>query len=172
MRAEPGERVLYRGHPSWLSMTGFVVRGLAFCLVAGLVAGVAAAAADGRPRSGLVVAAVLAAFVAVALRGQGRRMRTTYVLTDRRACVRRGLVARTVKEASLEWVVGVDVHQSVIGRLLGTGTVRFDCAGEVVWFRGVDDPQRLVRLVRLVEVRRGEVERWEEPVLYATPPAA
>lgn len=50
-----------------------------------------------------------------------------YAVTDRRIVFRRGVIRRVVREISVTGVEGVDLSQTVLGRLLGYGTV---------WVRG------------------------------------
>ena len=46
MDLEPGEHVIFQGHPSWRSILGFYVKALAVVVVAAAVAGVATKIAD------------------------------------------------------------------------------------------------------------------------------
>lgn len=48
---------------------------------------------------------------------------TEYAITNRRVLVKNGIIRRSVKELNLRVIEGVDVHQSVWGRLFGVGTV-------------------------------------------------
>jgi hypothetical protein len=41
MDLEPGEHVIFQGHPSWRSILGFYLKGLALVVVAAAIAGVA-----------------------------------------------------------------------------------------------------------------------------------
>lgn len=178
MRSTPDEEVIFCGHPSWLSMIGFLVRGLVLSLVVGVASGVAATLASGHQQSGIVVLGVLGMFALVMLRGQARRMRTTYTVTDRRVAVQRGLVARRVQQARLEHVQDVRVRQSLLGRALGVGSVHFDTVGADIRFRGVEDPRWIVRAVDAA-AQTGYEPRWdaqaawrEEPVVHAAGRAA
>lgn len=150
MDREPGEEILFRGHPSWLSMLPLVIRGLVASLVVGIAAGLASAIVDGPVQTGWVIVGVALVLAIVFLRGHARRMRVTYCLTDRRVSIETGLVARSRYETRLEHIEDVIVRQSLLERALGTGTVWFDTAGELgpdVWFAGVDDPRRLARAI-------------------------
>jgi uncharacterized membrane protein YdbT with pleckstrin-like domain len=158
--SQPGETVLFHGHPSWLSMTPFLARWLVFSLVLGIAAGIASIVADGRDRTSWVVVAVLAVWLLTFSRGQLRRLRVTYQITSRRLAIETGLISRRLHEARLDAVQDIRVRQTLLQRALGTGTVHFDTAAELGYdlrFRGVDDPRRIVRAVdRALERGRPE----------------
>lgn len=52
-----------------------------------------------------------------------RRVTTEIVVTDKRIIYKRGWIARRTVEMNITKVETVDVRQSVMGRLLGFGTV-------------------------------------------------
>jgi uncharacterized membrane protein YdbT with pleckstrin-like domain len=142
------EEILFRGHPSWRSMLGFHLKGLAAAIGLGVVAGLISALVGGRVGSLWVVAAVLVVFVIVLAKGVVRCRRTTYALTTRRLAIEIGLLSRDVHEARLEQIQNVATRQSAFERLLGIGTVAFDTAGGAGYefcFRGVAEPRQIVR---------------------------
>jgi uncharacterized membrane protein YdbT with pleckstrin-like domain len=148
--SQPGETVFFRGHPSWLSMTPFLIRWLLASLVLGIAAGIASIVVDGRDQTSWVIVAVLAVWLLTFLRVQRRRLRVTYRITSRRLAIETGFVARRLHEARLEAIQDVWVRQTLLQRALGTGTIHFDTAAELGYdlrFRGVDDPRRVVRAV-------------------------
>ncbi len=158
----PGETVFFHGHPSWLSMTPFLVRWLLASLLLGIAAGVASIVADGHEQVSWVILAVLAVWLLTFSRGQLRRLRVTYWITSRRLAIETGLVSRDRREARLEAIQNVSIRQTLLQRALGIGTVDFDTAAEAGYdfrFRGVDDPRRVVRAVdrALDRDRRGSV---------------
>jgi uncharacterized membrane protein YdbT with pleckstrin-like domain len=155
--SEPGEEVFFSGHPSWLSMTPFLMRWLLASLVLGIAAGLASTIADGRVETRWVLLAVLAGVLVMVCRGQLRRLRVTYAVTSRRLTIETGLFSRDLYQARLEHVQNVNCRQSLFQRALGIGTVEFDTTGEIQHdfsFHGVDDPRRIVRTVD-VAVHRG-----------------
>jgi uncharacterized membrane protein YdbT with pleckstrin-like domain len=89
--------------------------------------------------SGFVFYTLLILFLAVGFEGWAfllygfwiknlvQRWFTEYCVTNRRVVSRRGVIRRVVRELDLRAVEGVDLHQTVIGRILGYGTV---------WVRG------------------------------------
>ncbi|MBV8165774.1 MAG: PH domain-containing protein [Alphaproteobacteria bacterium] len=52
-----------------------------------------------------------------------RRVTTEIVVTDRRIIYKRGLIARRTEEMNITKVETVDVDQSILGRILGYGTI-------------------------------------------------
>jgi uncharacterized membrane protein YdbT with pleckstrin-like domain len=147
---ERGEQVFFHGHPSWLSMLGFYVKGALAGVLAGAAAGVATAAAAGHVQDGWVALAVLVVFVAIVIAGLLRRIATTYMITNQRLAIQLGLLSRDLHQTRLERVQNVNSSQSLPARILGIGNVDFDTAGESGFdftFRGVRHPHRIVRTV-------------------------
>jgi uncharacterized membrane protein YdbT with pleckstrin-like domain len=147
---DSGEVVFFHGHPAWLSMLGFYLRGLLLAVLAGVIAGLATWAAAGHVDAGWVVLAVLAVFIAVLSSGLLRRARTTYTITNERLTIELGLLAKSVHQTRLDRVQNVNSRQTLLGRMLGVGNIDFDTAGEAGFdfvFRGVADPHEIVRTV-------------------------
>lgn len=149
MDHEPGEEVIFRGHPSWLSLAPMLVRGIVLSLVVGIGAGLASAIADGRVQTGWVVIGVLAIAAIVLTRGQTRRLRVTYAVTSRRLAIETGLMSRRLHQTALEQVEHVRARQTLLERALGVGTVHFDTGAlqQHVSFRGVEHPRRIAATV-------------------------
>ena len=150
MDPESGEQVIFHGHPSWLSMLGFHLKGLLAAVVVGVLAGLVSAVVNGKVQSNWVIVAVLIVFVVVLGRGAFVRAQTTYTITDRRLTIQRGLLSREVHETRLERVQNVALRQSLLERFVGVGTLDFDTAGSAEFdftFTGVEDPRELAREV-------------------------
>jgi uncharacterized membrane protein YdbT with pleckstrin-like domain len=144
------EQLFFHGHPSWLSMIAFHIKGLLAAIAAGIVAGLVGAATSGSVQAGWVVLAVFLVFLLMLGGGLLHRRRTTYTITSRRLTIETGLVARAVHETRLEQIQNVSARQSPLERLLGVGTVGFDTAGGAAFdfsFAGVADPHGIVRAV-------------------------
>ncbi len=144
MDLSPGETVLFEGHPSWRSIVGFYVLGLALGAVAVAVAHFAGAG------TALVVLIALAAAAIILVIGLLRRIGTAYRVTNRRLWIRRGILSRAVQETRLDRVQNVNTRQSLFERLLRVGTVDFDTAAGDDYdfsFRGVADPEGITRVV-------------------------
>jgi len=95
--------------------------------------------------------AVFAALLAISLLvGLIRRSSTTYVITDRRLHIRRGILSRTEQHTTIDRVQNVATRQSLLERLLRIGTVDFDTAGtddSQFAFFGVATPKQVVAAV-------------------------
>jgi uncharacterized membrane protein YdbT with pleckstrin-like domain len=150
MRSEPGEQVLFSGHPSWRSMAGLCARGLLLAVLAGAVAGIVTLIAAGHVQEGWVAVAVAVVFVVVLGLVAFRRRQITYTVTDRRLVIERGILRRDWQETRLERVQNVAARQSVAQRVLRVGSVHFDTAAGADYdfsFHGVSHPSELVRTV-------------------------
>ncbi len=150
MAADAQETVLLRVHPSWRAMLAFHAQGVVLAVLAGVIAGVATHFAAGHVQVGWVVVAVVVVFVLALVLGVLRRMSTTYLVTDRRLVIERGLLRHDVQEARLERVQNVASRQSVRERVLRVGSVHFDTAAGAGYdfsFYGVSRPRELVRIV-------------------------
>jgi uncharacterized membrane protein YdbT with pleckstrin-like domain len=158
---EPGEEIFFHGHPSWRSLALFYAKGLVLALLAGVIAGVVTRIAAGHVQVGWVIVAVVVVFLALVLIGQIRRIQTTYSITNQRLTIQTGILSRDVHQTRLERIQNVNSSQSLFERLLRTGTVEFDTAGETQFdfaFRGVNNPSGIVRTVdrALHALRAGE----------------
>ena len=126
------------------------LKGLLAAILAGVIVGLASAAAKDSVQVPWVVAAVLAVLVIAFLIALIRRLATTYTITSSRLTIRFGLLSRELHEARLERVQNVNSRQGVLDRMLGIGTVDFDTAGGAGFdfaFRGIAGPENIVRLV-------------------------
>jgi uncharacterized membrane protein YdbT with pleckstrin-like domain len=149
MDLRSGERVIFQGHPSWRSVLGFYIKGLALSALAGGVAALATAI-GGSVDAGVVAAAAGAVFVLVLIVGFVKRLATTYTITNERLHIHRGIVARKVQQTRIERVQNVTTQQSLVARVLRVGTVDFDTAGtddSDFTFVGVGDPASVVAAV-------------------------
>ena len=144
LNLSPGERVIFRGHPSWRAILGFYLKGIAIAALAGLLAKLFGAGAEA------VFLVVLAVIGLTVLAGFVKRVATTYTITDRRLNIKRGIVSREVQETRLERVQNVNYRQSVYQRIMQIGDVDFDTAATDDYnfiFSGVADPGEVVHRV-------------------------
>jgi len=143
MELEPGERLIFEGHPSWRSILGFYLKGL---VVVAIGAAIAYVAAD----TGLAVTVALILLVIVLVAGYVKRLFTTYTITDHRLHIRRGIIARAEQQTIINRVQNVNTHQSVLQRMLMFGDVNFDTAAGDDFdfqFAGVAKPHDVVEAV-------------------------
>jgi uncharacterized membrane protein YdbT with pleckstrin-like domain len=150
MDLEPGEHIIFQGHPSWRSILGFYVKGLVIVVIAAAIAAVATKAANDDVDSGLVTLVAIVLLVVVLVAGYVKRMFTTYTISDHRLHIRRGIVARAEQQTLINRVQNVNTHQSVLQRLLMIGNVNFDTAANDDFdfeFAGVASPAEVVEAV-------------------------
>jgi uncharacterized membrane protein YdbT with pleckstrin-like domain len=141
----PGERVIYTTGLHWLVYgRAFVLLAVAVLLAIFSVAKLADPNLTSIAMGGLVLAAFLAllgllAFIAAAI----RRATTELAVTDQRVILKRGVIARHTIEMNRSKVESVDVDQSVLGRILGYGTVLVrGTGGSLEPMRSISDPLR------------------------------
>ncbi len=143
MDLEPGERLIFEGHPSWRSILGFYLKGL---VAVAIGAAIAYFAAD----TGLAVAVGIVLLLIVLVAGYVKRLFTTYTITDHRLHIRRGIIARAEQQTLINRVQNVNTHQSVPQRMLMFGDVNFDTAAGDDFdfqFAGVAKPHDVVEAV-------------------------
>ena len=126
----PGEEVAFDLHPHWWYFAGLTVWGVLIAAAAIVVPSFLPARGTGRTVGAwtlLVVAAIwlvwfLAKFLA---------WRTThFVLTGDRLIFRSGILGRTGREIPLERVNDLSFHQSIFERMVGTGDLMIESAGQ------------------------------------------
>ena len=149
MDPEPGEIVFFDGHPSWLSLSGLLGRGLFLAVAAGVAGGAGHRDSDGLVQILWVVVVVVAASCSCWPRPGPADPDD---LCDHQPAVddRDGILSRQLRQTRLERVQNVNASQSLGERVLRIGTVDFDTAGEADYdfaFRGVSDPRGIVRTV-------------------------
>jgi uncharacterized membrane protein YdbT with pleckstrin-like domain len=118
---QPGERVVYLTSLHWLvylRTVVLVILAIAAAIGSGFVAGPYAALALQAVALLLALWALLAAVSALI-----RRATTELAITDRRVIYKAGILRRHTVEINRSKVETVGVNQSLLGRLLGYGTV-------------------------------------------------
>jgi uncharacterized membrane protein YdbT with pleckstrin-like domain len=141
---QSGERVIYRGHPSWRAIVGFYLKGA----LVGAAAGVLAGLIDSSAGLGILVFIVVLAVTILA--GFIKRVATVYTITDRRLNIKVGIIARKVQETRLQRVQNVNYNQGVYERIMQIGDVEFTTAGtdeSNFVFAGVAQPEEVVQQV-------------------------
>jgi len=160
MDLEPGETVIFEGHPSWRSILGHYLKGLVLVvLLAAIAAGVSRLAEDEVRTSWIVVVAIVA-FVLVLIVGWLKRLATTYTITTHRLVIRRGILSRAEQHSRIDRIQNISTRQSVLERLLRVGTVEFDTAAgedDDLDFAGVGSPHDVVDAVRQAQRQSPEV---------------
>lgn len=119
---EPGETIRVVGRLHWIAYTGAAIYGGLTLLLVFF-----------SPKfPGAHAFALLAALVTAGefLRVLIRSLTTEIAVTDRRVVYKSGLIARLTAEMNMSEVETVNVHQTVLGRLLGFGTIQVRGTGE------------------------------------------
>jgi uncharacterized membrane protein YdbT with pleckstrin-like domain len=150
LRMNPGEQVIFEGHPSWRSILGFYIKGLLVTAGIALVVALVTMVLDDEVDKGLVTIVAVAGVAITILAGFIKRIATDYVITDRRLHIKRGIVSRDIKETRLVRVQNVNYSQSVLQRALQIGDVDFDTAAGDDYnfvFEGVAQPEDVVHQV-------------------------
>jgi len=169
MELQPGEHVIFTGHPSWRSILDFYFKGLALVILGAAITALVTVISDKVDWgiSGGVAAAII---VVVVLVGLVKRVTTTYTITDRRLHIRKGVFTRVTRDTRLERVQNVNTRQTILERLLRVGTVDFDTAGTEdsdFSFVGVSSPRKVVEAVDKAQ-RERETAAPEPPAAAST----
>jgi len=122
-----GETIIYETRLHWIMLIGPVLLGLFFGLTGAGMFVLAARATGDKNVAHQPLTILGAAFFAVALifigRGVVMRNATEMTVTNKRVFVKVGLAARRTIELLLSRVESIGVEESVMGRMLGYGTV-------------------------------------------------
>jgi uncharacterized membrane protein YdbT with pleckstrin-like domain len=141
---QPGEKVIYQGHPSWRAIIGFYIKGALVGAAAGVLAGLLDSS------TGLAIVTFLIILAVTILVGFIKRVATVYTITDHRLNIKVGIVARKVQETRLQRVQNVNYDQGVYERIMQIGDVEFTTAGtdeSNFVFAGVAQPEQVVQQV-------------------------
>ncbi|GAA2029887.1 PH domain-containing protein [Terrabacter terrae] len=125
-----GERVERDLHPHWLTVVVPTILGL---LLAAACVGIAAATPDDATGNRIqwIAVAVLVVIAVPAVVVPYLRWRTThYVVTSHRVMVRRGVLTKTGKDITLSKITDVSFQQTVLDRLIGSGSLHIESAGD------------------------------------------
>lgn len=133
---EPGEEVRLEERPHAAALVRPIGRSLVLAFAGGVIVVIAPASL------GLVGALLLAVAAALALAGVWRWDRTQLVVTSDKLFVIHGIAQRRAAAVRLARVGPVEMEQSVLGRMLGYGTV---IAGDLE-IPFVPDPARVCSL--------------------------
>ena len=153
MQLLEGERILWQWRPSWRSNLSHFLVWVPIALLPAIIAGALTAKDQdtGLDYSVWIAISIILAILVVAIDAI-RRYATYYVVTTERLRVRKGILARREQTARFDRIQNVAITQSLMDRLLKVGAVSFDTAGtderhSDFTFRGISDPQSLVRIV-------------------------
>jgi uncharacterized membrane protein YdbT with pleckstrin-like domain len=149
-KLNPGEQVIFEGHPSWRSILGFYIKGLLLTAGVALLVALVTSIFGDDVDTGLVTIVAVVGVALTVLIGFIKRIATDYVITDRRLHIKRGIISRTIQETRLVRVQNVNYNQGVLDRVLQIGDVDFDTAAGDDYnfvFVGVAEPEEVVHQV-------------------------
>jgi uncharacterized membrane protein YdbT with pleckstrin-like domain len=150
-----GEQVVFEGHPSWRALLAFYVGGVAGAVAIAVVIGLLTSFTVGLLAGVALVAVVLAG-------GLFKRMSTTYLVSNQRLYIRRGMLSKREQQTRIDRVQNVNTEQSLRDRMLRVGTVDFDTAGtddSEFRFVGIANPREVVNAVDRAQREAGTVGR-------------
>lgn len=133
---EPGEKVRYEARPHTAALVRPLARSLVLALGGGVLVGLSP------PALGVVGAVLLGIGALLALRAVWGWDRTSLVVTTDKLLVVHGIAQKRAAAVRLARVGPVEMEQSLVGRLLGYGTV---IAGDLE-IPYVPDPRRVCSL--------------------------
>lgn len=144
----PGERVVYRAHLHWVAFRWSI-----FLLVLAIVSGIAGQLVSTDPAADpwkLWIPVGLVALAAVFAVGPWiKRASSEFAVTDKRVLVKVGLVQRDSLETLLSKVEAIGVDQTLLGRMLGFGTITIvGTGGTRETFDRIDSPLEFRRQVQ------------------------
>lgn len=148
------ERVVKHLHPHWVTL---VVPTLLLLVVVGVASFLAALVPDGSLQDGVriaVLAAAVLAAIVVALVPYLRWRTTHYVLTTHRLMTRVGILSHTGRDVPLNRINNAMYEQSLLERVINSGTLVVESAGEdgQQVFKHIPDADQTQQLInRLVE---------------------
>lgn len=118
----PGERVVYRARLHWIAFRWSI-----FLVILAVLIAIAGQLVSSVPRNDawkLWIPAVLAALALLFAIGPWIKLATSeFAVTDKRVLVKVGLVQRDSLETLLSKVEAIGVDQTLLGRMLGFGTI-------------------------------------------------
>lgn len=155
----PGEEVVREFRPHWQ----FLALPIAFGLAGVVLAVVAVASIEGTV-AWLVLLGIVAVWVLLSVKRVADWLTTEYVITNERVVRRAGVFSRSGVEIPLESITNVAFNQSLVERIIRSGDLVIESAGESGQSRYSDipDPEGLQSLIyqqreaRTVSLRRGD----------------
>lgn len=143
---QPGERIVRLGHLHWIVYWHAIL----FAVLT-----VVCAAWSSSTGMGMVMRFAAMAFGVLAVvafvHAWFVRWITEIAVTDRRIIYKRGFINRHTVEMNMDKVAGVDVDQSILGRLLDYGSIHVLGTGGAQTINGPDQPRGIEHLHRVAQ---------------------
>lgn len=132
-----GERIERRFNPHWLTILAPTVLGLVLLAAGVAIAWLTPDDSTGNTIQWIAVALIVVLAVPLVLVPFLRRQTTLYVVTSHRVMVRRGILNKYGKDITLAKITDVSFEQTVLDRIINSGSLRIESAG--------DSPDELLR---------------------------
>jgi len=116
-----GEEVIVRAHVSWLSFLSNIIVAVLILLIALIMLGASASSNQGSP--GVIAWFLLFLSLFMLTNIAIQILTTELALTNKRIIAKFGFIRRSTIELRLEKVESININQSLLGRLLGYGTI-------------------------------------------------
>jgi len=165
-----GEKVISEFRPHWRLL--FIP---AFWLVAGIVAIVLANTTippDDTTIDMVTSVVILVALIPLVIAPLVKWWFTAYILTNERLITRSGVIARSGVEIPLENIANVLFHQNVVERILGSGDLLIESAGESGQSRFNDIPKPDEFQALLYRIREDRTKDLAQNAVSGIPAAA
>lgn len=160
----PGEQVMYRTHLHWKIFLAAVWP----ALLAIVMLVLAANSLD--YRNLFLIAAAVFGVLALLFIGRGylKRMSNEFAVTDKRVLIKTGMIDRSTVETLLSKVENIRVEQSMMGRMLGYGTIQITgTGGTTESFHDISNPLEFRKQVQAETISYDE-RRETRPSLRDT----
>ena len=125
-----GEVVERSLHPHWLTVLTPTILGVVLAAVAGIAVLVTPDNSTGNLIQTIVVAILLIIALILVVVPFLRWRTTHYVITSHRVMVRRGILSKAGKDITLSKITDVSFHQSLLDRIIRSGTLTIESAGD------------------------------------------
>ncbi|WP_374970797.1 PH domain-containing protein [Terrabacter sp. BE26] len=125
-----GERVERDLHPHWLTVVVPTILGLVLAAACVWIAVVTPDDETGNRIQWVAVAVLLVIAVPAVVVPYLRWRTTHYVVTSHRVMVRRGILTKVGKDITLSKITDVSFQQTVLDRLIGSGSLHIESAGD------------------------------------------
>jgi uncharacterized membrane protein YdbT with pleckstrin-like domain len=171
-----GERVERIFHPHWLTVLAPSLLGAVMLAAAGVVVWATPDDSTGNTLQWVVVAALAVLAVPLVLVPFLRRQTTLYVVTSHRVMVRHGILAKSGKDIALSKITDVSFEQTILDRLIRSGSLRLESAGDSPDELLLNIPdsvgvQQLVnRLIEHDDIRRRRAAQFDSGMPSSRPP--
>lgn len=132
-----GERVERTFHPHWLTVLAPTVLGIILLGAAIVVSWLTPDDTTGNTIQWIAVALLVLLAIPLVLVPFLRRQTTLYVVTSHRVMVRRGILNKYGKDITLPKITDVSFEQTLLDRIINSGSLRIESAG--------DSPDELLR---------------------------